>query len=226
MIALLIASAAAYRRRHLSGSAAFGAGAAVDHACPGAAVTDMLAGARNACARRDWLRQIARVCLAACFLNRATAASSTSSGVLLSSAGLRRIGLWFRCAAGRSCLSLSCSEPLQYSFAVAQLSAPAVRTPQLRRGSGWQCSPAGRTEVATAKRIQAETARDRGRSSIGDSLQWRRAAFASAHDSRSERTFTSSLSCRTIPAVLRISASSRATPMVEAIARSWAFSSP
>lgn len=47
MIAILIASA--YRRRHLSGSAAFGAGAAVDHACPGAAVTHMLAGARSAC---------------------------------------------------------------------------------------------------------------------------------------------------------------------------------
>ncbi|WP_413468526.1 hypothetical protein [Mesorhizobium muleiense] len=44
----LIALAAAYRRRHLSGSAAFGAGAAVDHACPGAAATEILAGARNA----------------------------------------------------------------------------------------------------------------------------------------------------------------------------------
>lgn len=48
MIAVLVASAAADRRRHLSGSAAFGAGAAVDHACPGAAATDMLAGAGSA----------------------------------------------------------------------------------------------------------------------------------------------------------------------------------
>ncbi|WP_206637217.1 hypothetical protein, partial [Mesorhizobium sp. M6A.T.Cr.TU.017.01.1.1] len=47
VIAVLTASA--YRRRHLSGSAAFGAGAAVDHACPGAAVTNFLADAGNAC---------------------------------------------------------------------------------------------------------------------------------------------------------------------------------
>jgi hypothetical protein len=45
------------------------------------------------------------------------------------------------------------------------------------------------------------------------------------YDSRSDRPFTSSLSRRTISAVLRISASPRATPMVEAIVRNRAFSS-
>jgi hypothetical protein len=43
------------------------------------------------------------------------------------------------------------------------------------------------------------------------------------YDSRSDRAFTSSLSCRTISVVLRISASPRATPMVEAITRKRAF---
>lgn len=45
------------------------------------------------------------------------------------------------------------------------------------------------------------------------------------YDSRSDRAFTSSLSCRTISVVLRISVSLRATPMVEAITRNRAFSS-
>ena len=45
------------------------------------------------------------------------------------------------------------------------------------------------------------------------------------YDSRCDRAFTSSLSCRTIALVLRISASLRATPIVEAIARNRAFSS-
>jgi hypothetical protein len=45
------------------------------------------------------------------------------------------------------------------------------------------------------------------------------------YDGRSDRAFTSSLSCRTISVVLRMSGSLSATPMVEAIARNRAFSS-
>ena len=45
------------------------------------------------------------------------------------------------------------------------------------------------------------------------------------YDSRSERAFTSSLRRRTISIVLRISASLRATPIVDAIKRNRAFSS-
>jgi hypothetical protein len=41
----------------------------------------------------------------------------------------------------------------------------------------------------------------------------------------SERPFISSLSCRTISVVLRISATLRATPVVEAITKNRAFSS-
>lgn len=50
-------------------------------------------------------------------------------------------------------------------------------------------------------------------------------AVATHYDSRSERVFTSSLRCRTSSMVLRISASLRATPMVEAIERNLASSS-
>jgi hypothetical protein len=45
------------------------------------------------------------------------------------------------------------------------------------------------------------------------------------YNCRSERAFRSSLSRRTIPMVLRISASFRATPIVDAIKMSWALSS-
>jgi hypothetical protein len=47
-------------------------------------------------------------------------------------------------------------------------------------------------------------------------------AQPSHYDSRSDRAFKSLLSCRTISVVLRISASLRATPMVEAITRNRA----
>jgi hypothetical protein len=50
-------------------------------------------------------------------------------------------------------------------------------------------------------------------------------AQASHYDRRSERAFTSSLRCRTISIVLRMSASLRATTMVDAIERSRALSS-
>jgi hypothetical protein len=45
------------------------------------------------------------------------------------------------------------------------------------------------------------------------------------YDSRSDRAFTSPLSCRTISVVLRMSPSLRPTPMVDAIARNRALSS-
>ena len=45
------------------------------------------------------------------------------------------------------------------------------------------------------------------------------------YDGRSERAFTSSLSPLTISMVLRISALSKVTPMVDAIEMSWAWSS-
>jgi hypothetical protein len=51
------------------------------------------------------------------------------------------------------------------------------------------------------------------------------AAFNGHAQKRSDRAFTSSLSCRTISLVLRMSGSLRATPMVDAIERSRALSS-
>jgi len=46
-----------------------------------------------------------------------------------------------------------------------------------------------------------------------------------AQELHADRAFTSSLSCRTISVVLRISGSLKATPMVEAIERSRELSS-
>src|SRR5215469_26128 len=48
---------------------------------------------------------------------------------------------------------------------------------------------------------------------------------AEHYNRRSDRAFTSPLSCRTISVVLRISGSLKATPMVDAIERSPALSS-
>ncbi|CAH2398634.1 hypothetical protein MES4922_20203 [Mesorhizobium ventifaucium] len=171
-------TASAYRR--LSGSAAFGAGAAVDHACPGAAATEILAGARDTC--RDFVG-IGLTKL----LGFALQLASQPSGGLVD---FKRLGarqafagladgfiappvvcacryLWFlsHCS---TLLRWRSSQFLRFE----RLSAAEVPVGNRRRRA--------RTEVATAKRIQAETARGRGGAQAGFPSMERRRFCASA----------------------------------------------
>lgn len=179
--------------------------------------------------RRDWLAQIAQVCLAVAFSTGRPRPRRLQATCCCHRADLRRIGLWFRCAAGRSCLSLSLlSEPLQYSSPIAGAALRScgsnASAPQRfrlaivsRRGSD------GSGNQPSASRLNGTRS---GSRSSRIPINGAAPLLRQRYDSRSDRTFTSSLSCRTISAVLRMSASSRATPMVEAIAKSWTFSSP
>ncbi len=97
-----------------------------------------------------------------------------------------------------------------------------VRSPPSWSRSRRRCRCAGGTSTRTV--VSSSAPRPRARADRRR-CRLRPRRRGEGRNQRSDRAFTSSLSCRTISVVLRMSASLRATPMVEAIARSRAFSS-